>query len=127
MLSRERILQILSDNREELRRDFGVVAISLFGSAARGEAGPTSDVDVLVDVHQQISLFELVALRLRLEERQSGRQWQQSHVPGRQDAICRFVRHWCPVRQTAAVVPAMSAGPGSVAASWLSFLDSEGA
>lgn len=72
MLSRERILQILSESRDELRRDFGVVVIALVGSAARGEAGPTSDIDVLVDLNQQISLFELVALRLRLEERLEG-------------------------------------------------------
>ena len=68
MPSRDEILRILSTSREELQRDFGVEDIALFGSAARDEAGPSSDVDVLVDIRRSVSLFELVALRLRLEE-----------------------------------------------------------
>jgi predicted nucleotidyltransferase len=68
MLSRNEILGILGANREELHRDFGVVSIALFGSAARGDAGPQSDVDVLVEIPNPISLFEIVALQLRLQE-----------------------------------------------------------
>ena len=43
-------------------------SIALFGSAARGDAGPFSDIDVLVDIPKPISLFRLIALQLRLEE-----------------------------------------------------------
>ena len=68
MPSREHILRILMENAEDLRRDFGVESLALFGSAARGENGPSSDVDVLVDLPGSISLFKLVALRLRLED-----------------------------------------------------------
>ena len=68
MLSRDEIVTILRTNREELRRDFGVESIALFGSVARGDAGPLSDIDVLVDVPKPISLFQLVALQLRLQE-----------------------------------------------------------
>jgi predicted nucleotidyltransferase len=68
MLSRNEILEILGANREELRRDFGVESMALFGSAARGDARPQSDVDVLVEIPKPISLFELVALQLRLQE-----------------------------------------------------------
>jgi predicted nucleotidyltransferase len=64
----DRILEILRCNREELRRDFGVESMALFGSVARGEAGPSSDIDILVDVPRPISLFGLVALQLRLQE-----------------------------------------------------------
>ncbi len=67
-MSRDEILEILRGSREELRREFGVESIALFGSAARGDAGSLSDVDILVDVPGPISLFRLVALRLRLEE-----------------------------------------------------------
>ena len=42
--------------------------MALFGSAARGDAGPLSDVDVLVAIPKPISPFELVALQLRLQE-----------------------------------------------------------
>jgi hypothetical protein len=42
------ILRTLADHREEVRR-FGVRSLGLFGSAARGDATPTSDLDFLVE------------------------------------------------------------------------------
>lgn len=50
----------------ELRREFPLHGMALFGSAARGEAGPQSDVDILVDVDASIGL-EFVTLAERLE------------------------------------------------------------
>src|SRR5262245_19737600 len=67
-MSRDEIMEILRRSHEDLRREFGVESIALFGSAARGDAGPDSDIDILVDVPGPISLFQLVALRLRLQE-----------------------------------------------------------
>jgi predicted nucleotidyltransferase len=67
-MTREAILETLRRSREELRRDFGVESMALFGSAARGDAGPSSDIDVLIEVERTISLFQLVALQLRLQE-----------------------------------------------------------
>ncbi len=68
MLSRDEIMATLRNSREELRRDFGLESMALFGSAARGDAGPSSDIDVLIDVAEPISLFQLVALQFRLQE-----------------------------------------------------------
>ena len=67
MRSRDEIIAVLRTSREELRRDFGVESMALFGSAARGDAGPLSDIDLLIDVPEPISLFQLVALQLRLQ------------------------------------------------------------
>jgi len=67
-MTRDEIIDTLRGCREELRRDFGVESIALFGSAARGDAGPSSDIDILVDVQRPISLFRLVALQLRLQD-----------------------------------------------------------
>lgn len=67
MLSRDQIVAILRQNAEALRRDFGVESVALFGSVARGQAGPFSDIDLLVDVPKPISLFQLVELQLRLQ------------------------------------------------------------
>ncbi len=39
----------------------------LFGSAARGTAGPDSDVDLIVDLDAGRTLFDLAALRAELE------------------------------------------------------------
>ena len=47
---------------------FGVKSMSLFGSVARGEARPDSDVDLLVEFNRPVGLFGLVALQNRLEE-----------------------------------------------------------
>lgn len=71
-MSRDKILEILRNSRDELRRDFGVESMALFGSVARGDAGPSSDIDILVEVPVPVSLFRLVALRLRLQELLNG-------------------------------------------------------
>src|SRR5271157_4345406 len=47
--SRRSILKALADHHEEVRR-FGVRSLGLFGSAARGEATATSDLDFLVEL-----------------------------------------------------------------------------
>lgn len=49
-------------------RRYHVRAASLFGSAARGEAGPKSDVDLLVEYERGTTLFDIAGLKLELEE-----------------------------------------------------------
>lgn len=41
----------------------GVVRVRVFGSTARGTAGPGSDVDFLVDLEPGRTLLDLVALK----------------------------------------------------------------
>ena len=48
-LKRQEILKIAARH--------GVTRIRVFGSAARGEAGPESDVDFLIDVDEQLVQF----------------------------------------------------------------------
>jgi predicted nucleotidyltransferase len=48
-MSRADVLAILSGHYDEIVQRFGVRSLALFGSVARDEAGPESDVDVLVD------------------------------------------------------------------------------
>lgn len=43
------LLRLLREAVPDMRERFGVRKIGVFGSAARGEAGPKSDVDVLVE------------------------------------------------------------------------------
>lgn len=38
---------------------YGAYNVRVFGSVARGEASPTSDVDLLVNFHDEASLYEL--------------------------------------------------------------------
>jgi predicted nucleotidyltransferase len=48
--------------------ELGVGSLSIFGSTARGEAGPESDVDLLVEVNRRMGMFEFIDIKLRLEE-----------------------------------------------------------
>ena len=67
-MNREHVIARLKAHERELRAA-GVVQLSLFGSVARGEAGPDSDVDVAVklDPEQRIDLFQFSGLAERLE------------------------------------------------------------
>ncbi|MBI5411650.1 nucleotidyltransferase family protein [Candidatus Peregrinibacteria bacterium] len=47
----------------------GVTKAALFGSAARGEMKKNSDVDLLVNLTKDKSLFDLVGLKLELEDK----------------------------------------------------------
>lgn len=66
-VTREEVQRRLSEKRPELAT-VGVRALDLFGSVARGEAGPQSDVDLLVDFEQPVGLFHFVRVQQRLEE-----------------------------------------------------------
>lgn len=46
----------------------GARAIRLFGSVARGDARPESDVDLLVDLEPGRSLLDVIAIKQDLEE-----------------------------------------------------------
>jgi len=46
----------------------GVRSLDLFGSVVRGEAGPDSDVDLLVQFDRAIGLFHFFRVQYRLEE-----------------------------------------------------------
>ena len=65
-LTRLEALHVISDHSSELDR-FHVRSLSLFGSVARDEALPESDVDVLVEFTEPVGLFEFVRLRRFLE------------------------------------------------------------
>ncbi len=46
----------------------GVSRAGLFGSIVRGELRKKSDIDVLVEIRQDISLFDFVGIKLELED-----------------------------------------------------------
>ena len=59
-------LSILARHKPELRARFGVRELAIFGSYARGEATPVSDVDILVALERPLG-WEIVDLRDYLE------------------------------------------------------------
>ncbi len=63
--------KIVRSRKEEilqLAAKHGAHNVRLFGSAARGDAGPESDVDFLVEFEDGRSLLDLSGLWLDLEE-----------------------------------------------------------
>ena len=56
-----------SGHRRDLR-SFGVRSLRLFGSVARGEADPGSDVDLLVDFEDTPTFSGFMQLKFFLEE-----------------------------------------------------------
>jgi uncharacterized protein len=52
----------------DLARSHGARRIRVFGSVARGEATPDSDVDFLVDMEPGRSLFDMGGLLMDLQE-----------------------------------------------------------
>jgi predicted nucleotidyltransferase len=62
-----RVLQTLREHQEELR-NLGVRHASVFGSVARGENRPDSDVDVLIELDREhaMGLFEYSRLKLQI-------------------------------------------------------------
>lgn len=67
-MKRDEALRILREHRDELRRMYGVKALSMFGSLARNEATATSDVDLLVEFDRPVGLFGLFKLQDHLEK-----------------------------------------------------------
>ena len=66
-MTRAEALAILAEHRQELAA-FGLRRLALFGSVARDEAGPESDVDVLVDFEGEPTFKRYARLYDRLEE-----------------------------------------------------------
>ena len=64
----EEIKKILKENQTVLRERFKVKEMGIFGSYVRGEQKKRSDLDILVEFDQPISLLEFVALERRLSE-----------------------------------------------------------
>jgi uncharacterized protein len=65
----EQVLARLREHEPELRAA-GVVRLSLFGSTARGDRRPDSDIDLLAafDGTRRISLLDVAGIELQLSE-----------------------------------------------------------
>jgi predicted nucleotidyltransferase len=67
-MTRDDVLRLLREHRDELRQEFGVKSLVLFGSVARDQAAEASDVDLLVEFDRPTGYFGLVRLELFLRE-----------------------------------------------------------
>lgn len=63
--------QLIESHRQQIRdlaRARGAKSIQLFGSMARDDAGPTSDIDFLVEMKKGQSAFALGSLLMDLQD-----------------------------------------------------------
>jgi uncharacterized protein len=67
-ISEEEVLDILRKEKSYLQRNFGLLAIGLFGSYAKGRQQPESDIDLLVELSEPRFDF-LAGLQMYLEDR----------------------------------------------------------
>jgi len=67
VITKEEIISTLANEKSELQKQFKVRKLALFGSYARGDQQPDSDVDILVEVDPSIGL-EFVTLADRIEK-----------------------------------------------------------
>lgn len=66
-MTREEFFEKIAAHRTELDA-MGIKTIAVFGSVARNEARPASDVDVLVEFDRPIGLFEFAGVQRHLSE-----------------------------------------------------------
>ncbi|MEC4592763.1 MULTISPECIES: nucleotidyltransferase family protein [Nitrospirillum] len=67
-MNRDDVIAVLRAHESDLRRR-GVLHATLFGSVARGDNGPDSDIDIMVDLDPdaQIGIFDYVGIKQAIE------------------------------------------------------------
>ena len=66
--SLDEIKDVIEQHRPELKRQFHVEKIGVFGSYARGDQKKRSDIDFLVTFDKAVNYLELAGLKIYLEE-----------------------------------------------------------
>jgi predicted nucleotidyltransferase len=66
-MQREEALKQLANNLVNLRNQYHVADLAIFGSVARNQANPDSDIDLLVEFTKTPGLLKYVELKNHLE------------------------------------------------------------
>jgi predicted nucleotidyltransferase len=63
-MDKETVIRVLRDHADEIHAR-GAAALYLFGSTARGEAGPDSDIDLMMEIgdREKFSLLDQAGLQ----------------------------------------------------------------
>ena len=63
----KQVISLIKKHRPDLEK-FGVKSLAVFGSVARGEANPGSDVDILVEFEDRATFDRFMDTKYYLEE-----------------------------------------------------------
>jgi hypothetical protein len=66
-MQRDEVLAILAQHQDSLK-GFGIKSLAIFGSVARNEARPDSDVDILVEFEGVVTFDRYMDLKFYLED-----------------------------------------------------------
>jgi uncharacterized protein len=66
--SLEEIKDIVSRHKSNLKRDYHVSSIGIFGSYARGQQKESSDIDILVEFEKPVGFFKFIHLENYLRD-----------------------------------------------------------
>lgn len=65
----EKVRKIVTEEKDQILRHYKARVKGIFGSHVRGEAHADSDVDLLVDFDEDVSLFDMIGLEQFLEDK----------------------------------------------------------
>jgi len=68
MSTLEEIKDIIQQHKEELKKDYGVKEIGIFGSYVRREQKNTSDVDILIELEKPVGFVKFLKLEKRISD-----------------------------------------------------------
>lgn len=68
MTEKDHVLATLRAALPQLRDEWPIARLALFGSVARDDATPSSDLDILVEFDRPVTLSAFLALEARLSE-----------------------------------------------------------
>lgn len=64
----EEIREIIGKNKGELKNQYGVKEIGIFGSYVRGKQKDVSDLDILIELEKPIGFVKFMKLEKRISE-----------------------------------------------------------
>ena len=61
-------IELKRDEIERIAKENGITKISIFGSVARGNVHGDSDIDFLIEIEEDRSLFDIIRFKQAMEE-----------------------------------------------------------
>ena len=66
--TRKEIFDLLSQNFIQMRNDYGVEKMGVFGTFVREEQRPESDVDILVEFSRPVGMVDFIRIETMLQD-----------------------------------------------------------